>query len=82
MNELNIPSEKLLQKPIIIFGTGRSGTTIISDIIFQHEHLAWHSNFQELFPRFAGINYLRRLFDNKWWRLIGMNTQNNKSFIN
>ncbi|MEP6513306.1 MAG: sulfotransferase [Parafilimonas sp.] len=75
-------NEKLLEKPIIIFGTGRSGTTIISDIIFQHEDLAWHSNYQELFPKFAGVNYLRRLFDNKMWRLIGMNTQNNKSFFN
>lgn len=72
----------LLAKPIIIFGTGRSGTTIISDIIFQHEDLAWHSNYQELFPNIAGVNYLRRLFDNKYWRHIGMNTQNNKSLIN
>ena len=74
--------EELLKRPIIIFGTGRSGTTIISDIIFQHEDLAWHSNYQELFPKFAGINYFRKLFDNKWWRKIGMNTQNNKSFFN
>lgn len=75
-------TKQYLKKPIIIFGTGRSGTTIISDIIFQHEDLAWHSNYQELFPNFAGINYFRRLFDNKYWRKIGMNTQNNKSFIN
>ena len=74
--------EPLLKKPVIIFGTGRSGTTIISDIIFQHQDLAWHSNYQELFPNIAAINYLRRLFDNKYWRFIGMNTQNNKSFIN
>jgi hypothetical protein len=74
--------DQYLEKPIIIFGTGRSGTTIISDIIFQHEDLAWHSNYQELFPRFAGVNYLRRLFDNSYWRLIGMNTQNNTSIFN
>lgn len=75
-------NEKVLEKPIIIFGTGRSGTTIISDIIFQHEDLAWHSNYQELFPKVAEVNLLRRVFDNKWWRFIGMNTQNNKSPIN
>ncbi len=74
--------EEYLRKPIIIFGTGRSGTTIISDIIFQHEDLAWHNNFQELFPRIPQVNYLRRLFDNKWWRKIGMNTQNNKNVFN
>lgn len=59
-----------LQKPIIIIGSGRSGTTIISEIIFQHEDLAWHSNYQELFTKSTSINYLRRIFDNKWWRLI------------
>jgi hypothetical protein len=74
--------EELLRKPIIIFGTGRSGTTIISDIIFQHEDLAWHNNFQELITWTPLPNLLRRFFDNKWWRKIGMNTQNNKSLLN
>ena len=74
--------EELLRKPIIIFGTGRSGTTIISDILFQHEDLAWHNNFQELVTWTPLVNYLRRAFDNKWWRKIGMNTQNNKSVLN
>ncbi len=74
--------EALLRKPLIIFGTGRSGTTIISDIIFQHEDLAWHNNFQELITWTPAVNLLRRAFDNKWWRKIGMNTQNNKSVFN
>jgi hypothetical protein len=82
MNDFLSKNEDLLEKPIIIFGTGRSGTTVISEIIFQHEDLAWHSNYQELFPKFAGINYMRRLFDNRFWRIIGMNTQNNRSFSN
>jgi hypothetical protein len=82
MNGFLSKNEHLLNKPIIIFGTGRSGTTIISDIIFHHEDLAWHSNYQELFPKSAGINYLRRVFDNSLWHIIGMNTQNNKSLIN
>lgn len=70
MSDSPIKYEELLQKPIIIFGSGRSGTTIISEIIFQHEQLAWHNNYQELFTHSAAINYLRRFFDNKWWRLI------------
>ncbi|MBV9963019.1 MAG: sulfotransferase [Parafilimonas sp.] len=82
MNAFLSKNENLLEKPIIIFGSGRSGTTVISEIIFQHEDLAWHSNYQELFPKFAGINHMRRLFDNKFWRIIGMNTQNNRSFSN
>jgi hypothetical protein len=82
MNVFLTKNENLLEKPIIIFGSGRSGTTVISEIIFQHEDLAWHSNYQELFPKFAPINYMRRVFDNKLWRIIGMNTQNNRSFTN
>jgi hypothetical protein len=82
MNNFLKKNEQLLEKPIIIFGSGRSGTTVISEIIFQHEDLAWHSNYQELFPKFAPINYMRRLFDNKLWRKIGINTQNNRSFSN
>src|SRR6476646_3464487 len=70
MSETLVKYEELLEKPIIIFGSGRSGTTIISEIIFQHEDLAWHSNYQELFTHSTRINYLRRLFENKWWRLI------------
>ncbi len=82
MNDFLSKNENLLEKPIIIFGSGRSGTTVISEIIFQHEDLAWHSNYQELFPKFAPVNYMRRLFDNKFWRIIGMNTQNDRSFTN
>ncbi|HEY6975518.1 MAG TPA: sulfotransferase [Chitinophagaceae bacterium] len=70
MNDMQVKYAELLEKPIIIFGSGRSGTTIISEIIFQHEDLAWHSNYQELFTRSTRINYLRRLFENRWWRLI------------
>jgi len=70
VRDMPVKYEELLEKPIIIFGSGRSGTTIISEIIFQHEDLAWHSNYQELFTHSTRINYLRRLFENKWWRLI------------
>ncbi|HEX5152446.1 MAG TPA: sulfotransferase [Parafilimonas sp.] len=61
-------NEKYLDKPIIIIGSGRSGTTIMAEIIFQHEDLAWHSNYQELFVFTPLINYLRRFFNNKYWR--------------
>jgi Sulfotransferase family len=82
MSNFLLKHKHLIEKPIIIFGTGRSGTTVISDIIFRHEDLAWHSNYQELLPKSAAINYLRRVFDNSMWHIIGMNTQNNKSLIN
>ena len=59
-----------LEKPIVIIGSGRSGTTIMSEIIFQHHQLAWHSNYQEAIKFTPLINYARRLFDNKYWKLI------------
>ena len=61
--------DKYLEKPIIIIGSGRSGTTIISEIIYQHEQLAWHSNYQEIIVFTPLINLLRKLQDNKLWRL-------------
>ena len=60
-----------LKDPIIFIGTGRSGTTIISEMLFQHEDLAWPSNYQEKVPTIPSINLLRGLFDNRFWRLIG-----------
>jgi hypothetical protein len=62
-------NEKYLEKPIIIIGSGRSGTTIISEIIFQHEDLAWHSNWQEIIFFTPLINLLRPVFNNKLWQL-------------
>jgi hypothetical protein len=62
-------NEKYLQKPIIIIGSGRSGTTIMSEIIFQHEDLAWHSNYQEIIVFTPAINLLRHFFNNRFWRL-------------
>lgn len=70
MSHTNTSYNDVLAKPIIIFGSGRSGTTILSEILFQHEDLAWHNNYQEIFTSTAAINYLRRLWDNKWWRLV------------
>lgn len=61
-------NEKYLHKPIIIIGSGRSGTTIMSEIIFQHQDLAWHSNYQEIIVFTPLINLLRPIFYNKLWR--------------
>src|SRR6266487_866068 len=67
-----------ISKPIIIIGSGRSGTTIISEIVFRHESLAWPSNYQEKFPSPPEINFLRNFFDNKFWCLHGQKPQLNK----
>ena len=55
---------KKLQKPIIFIGTGRSGTTIISEIIDRHPDLAFPSNYQNRYPANPRVNLIRLLFDN------------------
>lgn len=69
---------KNISRPIIIIGSGRSGTTIISEILFRHEDLAWPSNYQEKFPSVPAINSVRSLFENKFWNLQGQKPQLNK----
>lgn len=66
-----------LEKPIIIIGSGRSGTTIISEIIFRHEDLAWPSNYQERFPAKPQVNLIRNVFDNPLWQKHGQKPQLN-----
>lgn len=67
-----------LEKPIILIGVGRSGTTIISEIIFQHDALAWPSTYQNRFPDKIWINKLRPLLDNRFWSFRGQKQQMDK----
>lgn len=67
-----------LEKPLILTGVGRSGTTIISEIIFQHEALAWPSIYQNRFPDKVWINKLRPLLDNRFWSFRGQKQQMDK----
>jgi len=67
-----------IKKPIIFIGTGRSGTTVISEIIMRHRELAFPSNFQQVFFMLPEINLLRNIFDNKLWRIYGQKKQLNK----
>ena len=72
-------SDDLLKNPIIFIGAPRSGTTIISEMIFQHPDLAWPSNYQDKFWSWSTVDYLRRVTDNKYWRIIGNKKQLHKS---
>jgi len=74
---------KKISLPIIFIGSGRSGTTIISEIIFSHEDLAWLSNYQEKWPSIPEVNLFRSVFENRLWRLQGQKRQLNKvSWLN
>ena len=67
-----------IEKPLIFIGSGRSGTTIISEIVFRHESLAWPSNYQQNFPSLAPVSLLRIFFENRIWNLQGQKPQLNK----
>jgi len=76
--KINIGEMKNVESPVIFIGSGRSGTTIISEIIFRHESLAWPSNYQEKYPTVPEINLLRNVFENKLWHFQGQKRQLNK----
>lgn len=67
-----------LKEPTIFLGFGRCGSSVISEIIFQHYKLAWVSNYQQKFPSSRKINLLRNLFDNGFWRYSGQKDQLNE----
>ena len=67
-----------VKRPIIFIGTGRSGTTVISEIILRHRDLAFPSIYQQVFFRLPEINLVRNLFDNRYWRIFGQSKQLNK----
>lgn len=70
-----------IEKPIIFIGTGRSGTTIISEIVMRHRDLAFPFNYQNIFFRNPKINLIRNIFDNKFWKIYGQKKQLNKVSI-
>lgn len=52
-----------IDRPILVFGTGRSGTTIFLRLLAAHPHLGWFSNYVERFPRVPQLAVLSRLLD-------------------
>jgi len=69
--------DSTLKRPIIFIGFPRSGTTIISETIFQHEALAWISNYQDRVPSSSAINLIRFFFQNRFWDVRGKKRQLN-----
>jgi hypothetical protein len=52
-----------LEAPFFVVGCGRSGTTIIYELLCEHPDLAWFSNHAERLPAFPQLEALTRLWD-------------------
>ncbi|NRB39080.1 MAG: sulfotransferase [Pseudomonadales bacterium] len=68
-----------MKEPIIFIGPGRSGSTIVSEFVFVHEHLAWLTQYHEWFPNRQIFNHFRNVFDNRLWQVHGERSQLNKT---
>ncbi|WP_139158939.1 hypothetical protein [Vibrio sonorensis] len=74
-NRCHEPS--LLSKPIIFIGSGRCGSTIISECLLSHHSLGGPTNYVEWFPKTVVTGLLNRLTDNAFWKLDGVKGQLN-----
>lgn len=54
------------ESPIFIVGSGRSGTTILYNLLSLHPNLAWFSNYTDRFPRFPELAIIHKLLDLPW----------------
>lgn len=80
---MSAKNERKIQQPVIFFGTPRSGTSVISEIVMRHKDLGFPSQFQNKYIHNSNVNYLRFAFDNTLWRIHGQKKQlNNVSVIN
>lgn len=76
-------NDENLSSPIIFIGPGRSGSTVVSEVVMAHEALAWPSNYLEYFPAWPSVNLCRSIFDNVWWTVLGEKGQINRTrFMN
>ena len=50
------------QRPLIIVGTGRCGSTFLHRLLALHEELGWLSTFNETFPRQQWLSVFSRLY--------------------
>lgn len=50
--------------PIVIFGTGRCGSTLVNDLLAHHPEVAWLSRLNVMFPSYPAVNrWLLRAID-------------------
>lgn len=55
-----------IEKPIIIVGTGRCGSTLLHRLLALHEDVGWLSTFNEVFPRGPWLSRCSDLYRVQW----------------
>jgi hypothetical protein len=53
----------MIDRPVFILGTGRSGTTLLLQVLALHPNFAWFSNYSQKFPRCPLVALLSRVYD-------------------
>ncbi|MEH6403898.1 MAG: sulfotransferase [Sneathiella sp.] len=72
-----------IEKILIFICPGRSGSTLISEVIMEHEFLGWPVHYLEYAPNLPQLDLLRHQFENKYWRVKGEKALFNKTrFLN
>ena len=51
-------SDFKIDRPIFIVGSGRSGTTILYNLLCGHANLAWFSNYSQRWPKYPQLALL------------------------
>lgn len=52
-----------IEKPIFIVGSGRSGTTILSNLLSTHPELCWFSNYTDRYPTLKRLPIIHKVLD-------------------
>lgn len=52
-----------IEKPIFILGSGRSGTTLLYNLLALHPEVCWFSNLTNRYPRIRFLPMLHRMLD-------------------
>ena len=53
----------LIDRPVFVVGTGRSGLTPLMDLIAYHPAFGWPSQYNERLPRVRAVSALSRIVD-------------------
>jgi hypothetical protein len=69
--------DSVINKPVLMIGMPRSGTTVLSEAVSLHEELGWFSNYLSYFPFLPWVSLLDRISNLSvaGWRLRGKRKQ-------